>query len=235
MTTRSSLSDRHREAVLSNPWIAALPAQVRADILACATLRMLAAGQSLYRRGDAPDGVYCVVEGLVCVSGVNRDGRQTVLDFYGPGSWIGEISTLDGGPRVHDIDASGPAQLLQVRPPDLEALLARHPALSRALLTLEAQRLRVLFNAIESYSTQTLAQRLANRLLMLAGGHGVATANGVEIRLQLSQETLARLIGSTRQRVTQVLKDWEREGVVRRERGHLVLKDRARLETFAQL
>ena len=118
-------------------------------------------------------------------------------DFYGPGSWIGEVSTLEVAPRIHDAEASGATQVLQVPPEDLEGLLARHPVLCRALLRLEAQRLRILLTAIESYSTQTLEQRLANRLLMLAAFHGVYSPEGLRINLHLPQETLAQLIGAT--------------------------------------
>jgi CRP-like cAMP-binding protein len=43
---------------------------------------------------------------------------------------IGEISVLDGGPRIHDVDACGAAVLLRLRTEDLERLLARHAPLS---------------------------------------------------------------------------------------------------------
>lgn len=97
-----------------------------------------------------------------------------------------------------------------------------------------ARRLRILMTALESYSTQTLEQRVAARLVMLADGHGVPTAAGIVVDLPLTQETLARLIGSTRQRTTQVLKDWEREGVIRREKGSTLITDKSRLEAIAQ-
>ncbi len=89
--------------------------------------------------------------------------------------------------------------------------------------------------AIESYSVQTLAQRLANRLLMLAADHSVPTAAGRRIELRLSQETLARLIGATRQCVAQILKAWEHDGIVKQQLGRIVLLKQARLEAFARL
>jgi len=230
----SSLSEAHRATLLSNPWFASLPEGVRADIVGCAQRREIAAAQRLHSRGDRADGVIGVLEGRLRLSGVNREGKETILDFYGPGQWIGEVSVLDGGTRIHDADTCGAAVLLVLRTEDLERLLARHAALSRMLLRLEAQRLRILMTALESYSTQSLAQRLATRLLMLAEAHGVPNAAGVVIDLPLTQETLARLIGSTRQRITQVLKDWEREGLIRRRDGCTLLRDKARLERIAQ-
>lgn len=235
MTQFQPLSERHRAALSSNPWFAALPEVTRNDILAHAIRRTLAAGERPFSRGDQSDGVYGVIEGCIRVSGTNRSGRETVLDFYGPGSWIGEVSTLEGAPRIHDADAYGATRVLQVSPEDLEDLLACHPVLCRAVLRLEAQRLRILLTALESYSTQTLEQRLANRLLMLAGFHGVQGPEGLRINLHLPQETLAQLIGATRQRVNGILREWEIEGVIAQRFGHIQIRDRSRLEALAEL
>lgn len=79
----------------------------------------------------------------------------------------------------------------------------------------------------------SLVHQLANRLLMLAGPYGVSSAKGLKIELH-PQETLAQLIGSTRQRVNQILKDWELEAIVEQQYGRLLLLDQARLERMAQ-
>ena len=228
------LSEKHRLALMSNGWFADLSETIREDILAHARKRALVSGERLFLRGDKPDGVYGVLQGCLCVSGINRNGRQTVLDFYGPGSWIGEVSVLEGWPRLLDAEADGSTVVLQIRPEDLETLLARHPALSRALLRLEAQRLRILLTAIEQYSTQSLEQRLATRLLMLAASHGVPSQQGLKIDLHLSQETLAQLIGATRQRVNTILKDLERKGLVEQRYGSILIRDTAKLEVLAE-
>lgn len=221
--------------LLSKGWFGNLPAAVRNDVLARAQRRVLTSGQRLYSRGDPPDGFYGVLEGCVLLSGISREGRETVLDFYGPGSWFGEVSMLDGMARTHDAEAHDATLLLQLSSVDLEELLAAHPPLSRALLRLEAHRLRILLTALEAYSTQSLEQRLASRLLMLGSQYGVTTAQGVKIDLHLPQETLARLIGSTRQRVNQILRGWELEGIVDHQYGRVHLTDVAKLENLAQM
>jgi CRP/FNR family transcriptional regulator, cyclic AMP receptor protein len=228
----ASLPPLHRIVLMSYGWFADLPKVIRDDISARGRRRELAPGQRLFTRGDESDGMYGVLAGSVRVSGISPEGRETVLDFYGPGSWFGEVSTLDGLPRAHDAEAHGSTSLLQVGPSDVEELLAAHPALSRALLRLEAQRLRILLMAVEQYSVQSLEQRLASRLLMLAGPYGVADPQGLKIELRLAQETLAQLIGSTRQRVNQILNNWAREGVVEQRYGHITLLDRGRLENM---
>jgi CRP/FNR family transcriptional regulator, cyclic AMP receptor protein len=222
-------------ALMSAGWFAELPKAVRADIVSRGRTRALASGERLFSKGDPPGGIYAVLEGIVCVSGANAEGREIILDFYGPGSWIGEISVLDGGPRLHDAEAHVDALVLRVGPPQVERLLAAHPTFARSLLRLEAQRLRTVLTAIEWYSTPSLQQRLANRLLLLAASHGRKAPEGLELDLRLSQEMIARLVGSTRQRVNQILADWQREGIVKHEHGRIVFLDEARVRKLARL
>ncbi len=235
MSYSPPISATHRAVLMSNPWFAGLPEETRGNLLEHARLRTLTSEQRLYSRGDDSDGLYAVLEGSVRLGGTSRDGRETILDFYGPGFWFGEVSVFDGMPRSFDADAHGPATLLQVALADMEALLAGDLALARAFLQLEAHRLRILLAAIESYSVQTLEQRLANRLLMLSERYGVVTEQGTRIDLHLPQEILAQLIGSTRQRVNQILKDWEVAQLVRQQYGRVLLLHPERLSRIARL
>jgi len=196
--------------------------------------RVLESGQRLYSQDDSPDGMFCVVEGCINVSGASIGGISTILDFYGPGAWFGEVSTLANTPRMsYDAEAYGPATVRHLSSLDLEELLSTHPTLSRGLLRLEARRMQILLAALRSYSSQTLEQRLATRLLMLASTHGASTPQGHKIDLHLPQETLARLIGSTRQRVNQILGDWEPRNIVKHDYGRIFLLDQAKLEKLA--
>jgi CRP/FNR family transcriptional regulator, cyclic AMP receptor protein len=223
-----------RAALEATPWFAALPDAVRGAVIACAKPRLLKAGETLFERGEDGDGLFVVLEGTMRLSTVTTEGRETVLDFYGPGFWFGEVSPLAGEPRAFSAQAHEDAWLVHVGGAHLEALLASHAPFSRALLRLEAQRLLVLLGAIETYSALSMEQRLASRLLMLAERFGVAGERGLELTLDLSHETLARLTGSTRQRVNSILNSWQRAGVMEHHYGRLVLNDLARLQGLAR-
>jgi CRP/FNR family transcriptional regulator, cyclic AMP receptor protein len=231
--TVTSLLQVYR-AVFSSGWFEALSETVQNEVMARTQPRVLESGQRLYSRDDRPDGMFCIVEGCISVSGTSRGGIDTLLDFYGPGVWFGEVATLANTPRMlHDAEAYGPATLQHLSSLNLEELLSTHPSLSRSLLQLQARRMQILFAALQSYSSQTLEQRLATRLLMLASTHGVSTPQGHKIDLHLPQETLARLIGSTRQRVNQILKDWEPRDMVKHDYGRIFLLDQAKLEKLS--
>lgn len=228
------LSEEHCAALMSADWFAGLPIPVRDDIVSRCRLRQLGDKERLHSRGDAPDCIYGVLEGCIRVSGITHNDHFTILDFYGPGFWFGEIAAIDGRPRMHDADAyGGRAAVLHLNIDDFNKLLLSHPTFCRALLRLESQRLRTVLTAIEQYSTQSLEHRLANRLLMLIASFGATEGTKFKIDLYLPQETLAELIGSTRQRVNQILQTWEGRAVVRHEQGRVVVLDRFQLEQIA--
>ena len=122
--------------------------------------------------------------------------------------------------------------MLLVSRADLQKILSQHVELYEALLKLQARRVRQLFGLVEDLNTLPLRARLAKQLTHLVRSYGVPSlADGREVRigLQLAQEELAQLLGASRQRVNQELKQMEREEVIRIEPGGLVVRNRAAL------
>ncbi|WP_187806019.1 Crp/Fnr family transcriptional regulator [Aquipseudomonas alcaligenes] len=236
MTTRLALSETHRRVLQENPWLSLLDQAVSDDVLAHSRLRKLTGGQALFRRGENPDGLYIVLDGSLRISGTTREGQEAVLVFCEPGRWIGLVSGLDGGARMHDVLATSPSVVLQIAPADLEQLIAQHPSFGRLLLRVQCSQMRELLMGIETYSTHSLEQRFAGRLLALAAAFGDPAPDGaLDIQLRLSQETLAQLLGTTRQRVNQLLKLWEQNGLIRQKYGRIRLLDQAQLKVLAQV
>jgi CRP-like cAMP-binding protein len=149
-----------------------------------------------------------------------------------PGVWFGDIAMFDGDRRTHDAFAHGDTTLLSVSRADFKKILSEHVELYEALLRLQARRLRTMFGLIEDLNTLPLRARLAKQLVHLVRSYGVPSlADGSEMRigLQLAQEELAQLLGASRQRVNQELKQMEREEVIKIEPGGLVVRNREAL------
>lgn len=228
------LSNRHKEALLSADWFAAIPEAVRNDVLAHCTTRIFAEGERVHRRGERTDCMYGILEGCLRFQGVASNERVAVLDFYGPGAWVGDVASIVGAPRMYDADAYEKTTVLILSVENLHKLLDAHPSFCRALLRLEAQRLQLVLTAIEQYSTQPLENRLAARFLMLSKPFGAQVAEGLQINLHLPQEALAQLIGSTRQRVNQILLDWEQRSIVRQKYGKTIIENLEYLQDLAR-
>ncbi len=95
------------------------------------------AGRVIARQGEVGTGFFIVAEGRVRVV---RDG-DTIASL-GPGEFFGELSVLDGQPRVAQVTAEEPTRCLALASWDFERVLLEHPPVALAILRGLAGRLR---------------------------------------------------------------------------------------------
>lgn len=217
----------------TNPWFAALPAAVRGALVRDGRARTVEDGATLYRAGDANEGLYAVLAGEIRLTGHSEAGRRIVYLIAQPGDWIGEMSVLDGKPRLHDAIARGPARILHLGAAAVDAIAVAQPGFDRALGALTCLHQRTALAYVERALTSSSEARLAFVLLDLAHRHGRRTERGVEIDLRLSQEDLAAMIGLTRQSLAPLLNRFRRQGAIATRYARIALLDPDRLRAVS--
>src|SRR5215813_12236947 len=85
--------------------LTALPTELSQSLFAKARPLSLKADQTLFMAGDEGDGCYRVEEGLLKASMAAPAGGERILAILGPGSVVGELSMIDGGPRSASVTA----------------------------------------------------------------------------------------------------------------------------------
>src|SRR5262245_56781038 len=98
-------------------------------------------GTYLFRRGDPGDSLYVVVSGQVALELPGADGPR-VLEFCGPGEWVGELGLLALGPRTADARVAVDATLLRIDRDAWAELSAAAPWLFARLCERLGARLR---------------------------------------------------------------------------------------------
>jgi CRP/FNR family cyclic AMP-dependent transcriptional regulator len=102
-------------------------------------------GAAIFSEGDEADGIYFVYEGEVEMLQRGREiGRK------GPGTFFGELSTLDGVPRTAAARACASSLLLRLEREELLALMEQDPALGIGLSQFLCTRVRALQDRVES-------------------------------------------------------------------------------------
>ena len=95
------------------------------------------ADRVIARQGEIGTGFFLIVDGAVRVV---RDGEE--LAVLGPGEFFGELSVLDGKPRVAQVVTIAETRCLALATWDFEAVLLANPSLALAILRGLAERLR---------------------------------------------------------------------------------------------
>jgi CRP-like cAMP-binding protein len=212
----------------ADPWFGSVPKDFEEDLLSLATPRRLQHGEHLFFRGDAPDGLYAILEGTLRVSGVTEAGKEAILSLVDAPSWFGEIAVFDRLPRTHNAVSEGGVRLLHVPQADLMALLASKPHYWRELGVLMALRLRLTFISMEDLALLPAETRLARRLVWLVEGSALSPDQGPCV-VPISQTQLGLMLSLSRQTTNQVLQGLQDAGILRVAYGRIEVLDRDRL------
>jgi CRP-like cAMP-binding protein len=221
-----------RAVLERNPWFAALPPALSAGILREARLRRLD-GDTVYREGDAPNGLYALIEGEIRAVQTTPEGRSALLLVAGPGAWFGESSMLDGKTRHSDAFAVGKASVLQLTPAAFARLTRDDTAHYACFVQLLGMQYRRAIDYIVNTANLPLPVRLAQRLAGLGRRHGRKTPGGILIEAKLSQTDLANTLGISRQTLNRQLKKFEADGLISVGYAELTLRRPAALERLA--
>jgi len=195
-----------------------------------AVARHFSAGESVFCEGDACAGMYVVESGHIRIFKSSAGGREQVLSIDGPGSSIAELPVFDGGSYPASGAALDEVTVLFVSKQDFQALCLAHPQVALKVLGVVGARLRRLVGIIEELSFTTVRHRLASFLLRLAQSEGKRTAEGVEIRLAVSNQELASQIGTVRELVSRNLSRLQAEGIIKIDGRSMVIRDLNDLE-----
>ena len=211
-----------------------LPADLPTKLFAKANQVRLAAGKILFRAGATGDGCYRVEDGLLKVTMVSSSGAERILEFFGPGAIVGELSTIDGLPR--SVVAVRDATLSLLSRAEFEAFAEEHPEVYKLLVKLLAHRLPETDTVVAASSFLSLKGRVARTLLELADHFGQEVAPGrIVIRQKIGHNDLAAMAGIARENLTRVLNDWQRHKVLSRLSGYYCFEDKRQLEHQAKL
>jgi CRP-like cAMP-binding protein len=227
--SRRWTADTLRETLRVFPLFARLPDSVLAAVADMALLQERGAGAVIQIEGDEPEAMYLVLRGQVKILRASPSGREQVIHIAAPGQYINMVPLLDRGPNPATVQALTDATLLAFPAEPVQALMAREPAFTMALLADLAARQRRLVGLVDDLALHTVQSRLAKLLLTRAE----ASERGLPVP-PMTQADMAAQLGTVREMVSRTLRTFEGLGLIETRQGTIVVKDRTGLEQKAE-
>lgn len=215
MTQEETLSI---EDVLSRtPPFSALPEAERASTAKRCQVRAFRAKETVFSEGEAAAAGWLVLEGRVRILGFMGGDRQMELETLGEGDLFGLFCRLGSDSRNYPCTAVTESAVRALRVPDplFEGLYARFPPVSRKTCELCAGRLRQL-RGLLPFARESAERRVVETLLELSRKGGP--------RVRATRQSLAIHVGATIETVFRVLARLRAVGLVRTERGVVVIE-----------
>jgi CRP-like cAMP-binding protein len=204
------------------------------DIAGAARPKRVPGGDILFRQGEPPSGIFMVLSGRFKATQVTPEGRQVVVRLAGPGDLIGHVSVFTEKPYPATPTAAAESIVLAWSPESFVELMARHPALSLAVVRNMGKFIEDAHTRLRESSTERVERRIAHAVLRLARQAGQRIDGGIEISFPITRQDIALMTGATLYTVSRVLSAWEHDGVVDGGRQHLVLRNPQALLRIAE-
>lgn len=191
--------------------------------------RRFPGGTPVYLPGDEASAVYLLARGRAKVCHLTEDGKQSILAFIEPGELFGELALLEPGPRDDYVETLEPSVVVMIPGDEVRQMMRQHPEVSLGITKVIGLRRKRIERRLKNLLFLSNRQRLVHLLLELAEQYGWPTSDGIDLRIRLSHQDLANIIGSTRETVTVGLGKLQLEGLVRVRRRRVRLLDIERL------
>lgn len=168
--------------------------------------------ETIFAQGDAASDVFYIQEGSVKLAVVNESGKEAVVAILGPGDFLGEGCLAGQSNCMASATALVPTTALVIEKAEMIRVLhGEHEFSDRFIAYMLTRNIRVEADLIDQLFNST-EKRLARTLLLLAhfGEHGKPE----KVISQMSQETLAEIIGTTRSRVNFFMNKFRKLGFI---------------------
>lgn len=171
-------------------------------------------GEWIFAPGDAAENVYLLKRGRVKITALSEDGHEVLHEIVGPGEVFGDTSAILGIPRTTSAQALESSLVCEIYRKDFETLLGMYPELSFQLLKSVGLRLKKAEAHLVNVICNDVSCRVREALLDL-----MVQQSGPEldlpVKIEITQQDLANLIGASRQKTSQALKELEDSNVLR--------------------
>jgi CRP/FNR family cyclic AMP-dependent transcriptional regulator len=176
--------------------------EVLRGIAASGVVRAFPRSTVLINEGDVGDALYVLLSGRVKVYSSNEAGREFIIDFHGPGEYVGEM-TLDGAPRSASVMTVEPTTCAVVNRAQFRDFVLAHPDFAMHLIDRLIHRLRVTTGNLKSLALSDVYGRLVRLLNTLAQD----VDGRYVVPEKLTQQDIADRIGASRDMIGKLMKD----------------------------
>lgn len=191
-------------------------------------------GSIIFMEGDTGEAFFFINSGKVKIYKTTPDGRELIFAILTEGDVFAEVTLFN------DINYPASAEVLEdvslgmIRNKDLERLVSLHSELALPIIKVLSRKL---FNSQQKVKELALGDtfmRTAQTIIKLAEEHGKKTEVGIEVRLDISRQELANMIGTARETVSRALSQFKKEGSIDISGKNIIVKDMQKLKGWIQ-
>ena len=199
----------------------------------CKTSYTIKKGNPIFEEGDIVNGIYCVTSGACKLSKLSPNGKDQIIKLVKAGELLGQRSMISDEPANLSAVALEDMEVCFIPKSEVINMFDNNNQFSMNMMKTICGDLKEASEHMISISQKTVKERLAETLVYLEESFG-KNADG-SLRIQLSREELAGMIGTATESCIRLLSDFNKIGLIGLIGKKIVLKDIAKLKRIADI
>ena len=207
--------------------------QIR-DILDKANCRGFRENVTVFEEGAKADRFFMLLDGFIRVIRITATGEQ-VTSLHIPAGQLFGIARALGRDTYPATAVTASESIVLSWPMNLwDTFVASYDGFVSETYKTVGQRIGEMNARIAEMATQQVEQRVANALLRLINQTGRKVEDGIEVGFPVTRQDLSEMTATTLHTVSRLLSSWEKDGLVKSRRKHIVVSDPHRLMLLSQ-
>jgi len=193
-------------------------------------------GSLLFVEGEEPRGVFILCSGRAKLTTSSTEGKTLIVKVAEPGEVLGASATILGKPYEVSAETIEPSQLNFIKREDFMKFLGTHAEACMHTAQQLSEKYHSAQREIRSLClSQTTSEKLARLILDWCDRGGEITTKGVRLKVLLTHEEIAQMIGTTRETVTRLLSDFKRKKLIDVKGSSLFVTNKPQLENMVSV
>lgn len=192
--------------------------------LRCKTFRVVPPQYQIFSQGESPHTVCLICSGLVKLSRTESDGKRVIVGLRRPGWMLGAASSLLGSPYPATAETVNCSKLCMVPIEQFKHGIRTDSSFSQWISLIFSREMYLSILSIGEKWCLSGRQRLEKYLWeAVQAQEGRDQKGPARIQMTLRNWEVAQLLALTPQHLSRLIRDMEREGVIARKKGWLIL------------
>jgi|SRR6218665_238449 len=193
----------------------------------CKVSKTIKKGDYIFEEGEKVNGVFCVKDGICKMTKLSDNGKDHIVKLVKKGDLLGQRSMISDEPVNLSAVALEDMQVCFIPKSEILGFFNKNNDFSMNVMKTICGDLKEADDIMVSMAQKTVKQRLAHTLLYLAENFG--TNEDKSLKLQLSREEIAGMIGTATESCIRLLSDFNKLGVITLTGKKIIITDPAKL------
>lgn len=198
----------------------------------CKTSYLVKKGEPLFEEGETLNGIYCVKDGVAKMSKLSANGKDQIVKLVKKGELLGQRSLISEEATNLSAVAIEDMQVCFIPKAEVLKFFNENNQFSLNMMKSVCGDLREADDHMVDMAQKTVKQRLAHTLLILEKDYG-KNEDG-SLKIQLSREEIAGMIGTATESCIRLLSEFNKEGLIELSGKKIILVNKNMLQKMSE-